>query len=288
MVASSASWEPCQRGKPFATTSMRRSSETGTSRFMSARRTWRATLAPASRQTRATACSKGSARVASTPDVAQAVRWSPSGSSTPWQLHLRGASGRGSRKRRSRRTRNCALGMATSSRVGRTLRAREANCPACESSSARDAGVRSARCVSYARSSHAQAATRCHPRNGQGSSVRSGAGGTATAPEPFWRLVTNMAQLCLGVDCCGGRWQGPVALQGNVETGGRSRRCVAVNAGGAETEPSEPLSELGSAEAGGRKGGVSLFEAGGKAPGDSCIMFRCIVSREVGGRMRRR
>eukprot|EP00439_Symbiodinium_sp_Y106_P048976 s1592_g6.t1 len=43
---------------------------------------------------------------------------------------------------------------------------------------------------------------------------------------------------------------------GNVETGGRSKRCVAVNAGGAETEPSEPLSELGSAEAGGRKGGV--------------------------------
>ena len=60
-------------------------------------------------------------------------------------------------------------------------------------------------------------------------------------------------------------------------------RCVAVNAGGAETEPSEPLSELGSAEAGGRKGGVSLFEEGGKAPGDSCIMFRCIVSREAGG-----
>ena len=26
-----------------------------------------------------------------------------------------------------------------------------------------------------------------------------------------------------------------------------------------------------------------MFEEGGKAPGDSCIMFRCIVSREVGG-----
>ena len=77
MVASSASCEPCQRGRPLATTSMRRSSETGTSRFMSASRTWRATLAPASRHTRATACSRGSARVDRTPEVAQAVRWSP-------------------------------------------------------------------------------------------------------------------------------------------------------------------------------------------------------------------
>ena len=143
-------------------------------------------------------------------------------------------------------------------------------------------------------------------RPGVVSTVRGGGDGDGAGAEgcPFWRLVTNMAQLCLGVDCCGGGWQGPVALQGSVETGGRSRRpglddgqsvapgspvrCVAVNAGGAETEPSEPLSELGSAEAGGRKGGVSLFEEGGKAPGDSCIMFRCIVSREVGGRMRRR
>ena len=36
---------------------------------------------------------------------------SPSVSSSPWQRHLRGARGRGSRSLRSRRTRNCALGM---------------------------------------------------------------------------------------------------------------------------------------------------------------------------------
>ena len=36
--------------------------------------------------------------------------------------------------------------------------------PACESSSAREAGVRSERCLSSARSSHAWAAVRCHPR----------------------------------------------------------------------------------------------------------------------------
>ena len=63
-------------------------------------------------------------------------------------------------------------------------------------------------------------------RPGVVSTVRGGGDGDGAGAEgcPFWRLVTNMAQLCLGVDCCGGRWQGPVALQGSVETGGRSRR----------------------------------------------------------------
>ena len=42
MVASMACWEWCQSGSPLATTSMWRSSETGTSMFMSARRTLRA------------------------------------------------------------------------------------------------------------------------------------------------------------------------------------------------------------------------------------------------------
>ena len=66
MVASIACWEPCQSGRPLATTSMRWSCETGTSMFMSARRTFRATRAPASWQTRATARSRGKAREAST------------------------------------------------------------------------------------------------------------------------------------------------------------------------------------------------------------------------------
>ena len=43
-----ASWGPFHKGRPLATTSMRRSSATGTSRFMSASRTVRATLAPCS------------------------------------------------------------------------------------------------------------------------------------------------------------------------------------------------------------------------------------------------
>ena len=72
----------------------------------------------------------GRARLASTPDVAQAVRWSPSTSSCPRQLHLRAASCRRSRRRRSRRTRNRALGTDTSSRVDVTLKTWAAKGPA--------------------------------------------------------------------------------------------------------------------------------------------------------------
>ena len=97
---------------------------------------------------------KGQGRVASTPDVAQAVRWSLSASSCPRQLHLRGASGRGSRRRRSRRTRKRALGTETSSRVGVTLKTRAAKGPAWESSTQR------ARCGSEVRKVHLFFSTR--------------------------------------------------------------------------------------------------------------------------------
>ena len=68
---------------------------------------------PVLRHTLATARSSGSAREASTPVVAQAVRWSPSASKRLWQPQRRGASGNDSRRRRRRSTRNCALGMTT-------------------------------------------------------------------------------------------------------------------------------------------------------------------------------
>ena len=163
MVASTACCEPCHKASPLATTSMRRSSETGTSIFMSAKRTLRATRAPASWHTRATALSRGSARDASTPDVAHAALWSPSGSRWPRQAHVRGATGSGSRSRRSSKMRRCAEGTVTSPDVGKTVRVRAACGPACDSSSARDAESRSERCVSSARWSLAVAASRCHP-----------------------------------------------------------------------------------------------------------------------------
>ena len=62
-----------------------------------------------------------SARVGRTPEVAQAARWSPNGSRLRPHRHVRGQSARGRRSRRSSRTRNCALTIATSSEVGRTV-----------------------------------------------------------------------------------------------------------------------------------------------------------------------
>ena len=139
MVASNASCAPCQRSRPFATTSMQRASLTGTSMFMSASLTLRATRAPLSRQTRATACSSGRALDANTPDVAHAERWSPSGSRRPRQRQVRGAKGSGKRSRRRRSTRRCSGGRATAADVGSTVKARPEWGPACESSSAPDA-----------------------------------------------------------------------------------------------------------------------------------------------------
>ena len=115
--------------------------------FMSATRTLRATRAPASRQTRARACSSGSARVGRTPEVAQAARWSPKGSRLRPQRQVRGQSAKGRRSRRSSKTRNCALAMVTSSEVGRTVNTRPECGPAWESSRARDAGERSVKCA---------------------------------------------------------------------------------------------------------------------------------------------
>ena len=65
IVASTATWAPCQGGRPFATTSMRRPSAAGTSRFKSRRATFVATRAPASLQMRAAARSSRPARLAS-------------------------------------------------------------------------------------------------------------------------------------------------------------------------------------------------------------------------------
>ena len=65
-VASTASCSPCHRGSPLQTTSIRRASCMGTSRFMSASRTFLATRAPASRHTPARTRSRGMAREART------------------------------------------------------------------------------------------------------------------------------------------------------------------------------------------------------------------------------
>ena len=151
IVASNATWAPCQRGRPFATTSMRHPSAAGTSRFKSRRATFVATRAPASLQMRAAAHSSRPARLASAPTWAQAERWSPRSSRRPPQGQCSGASGSGSRSLRSSRTPSSASGTAVSGLEGVAVKAQPAASPPCDSSSARDAGSRSAKSVSSAR-----------------------------------------------------------------------------------------------------------------------------------------
>ena len=123
---------PMPQGRPFATTSKRRASATGTSTFRSA--TPFAGLPADAAQQRARGARRGPGP----------RRWhTRSGGSRPRRQHLDGARGSGSLKRRSKRTRNSAQGMVTSSCVGVTTKTRAAKGPAWDSSSTRDAGVRS-------------------------------------------------------------------------------------------------------------------------------------------------
>ena len=69
------------------------------------------------------ACSRRMAREARTPAVAHAARWSPGTSSGRRQAQVRGASASGGRNREE--DTEMHLGNVTSSRVGRTVRARE-------------------------------------------------------------------------------------------------------------------------------------------------------------------
>ena len=302
MVASSAGCEPCQRGRPLATTSMRRSSETGTSRFMSASRTWRATLAPASRHTRATACSRGSARVDRTPEVAQAVRWSPRESSTPWQLHLRGASGEGQAQAPQQQDPELRTGDGDIIVGGQEVQGAgsEGPCFGQQQRTGRRGEVRKMRLV---RALIACTGSRTLPAPERPRVVISvwcrGRGGTGANDCPVRCLVPKVTQVCSGLGCRGRGRQGSVALQGGAETGGCSGssgldhghrvaprgpvRCEAVGRSGAETEPSEPLGKPGSVEAPGRQGGVPLFQQRCEAPSDSCIMLRGVLGREVRG-----
>ena len=110
--------------------------------FMSATRTLRATRAPPSRQTRATACSSGRARDAKTPDVAHAERWVTQ--------RVEAAAAAADARRQGERQPQASQQehpevfgrQATAADVGRAVSARPAWGPACESSRAREAGLR--------------------------------------------------------------------------------------------------------------------------------------------------
>ena len=105
---------PWYAWSPLATISMRLPSRTASAMFMSARATLRATVAPASRHMRATACSSAGARAARAPELAHAALWSPCASRSRPHAHRRGAMGSGRRRSRRRATLNCSLGSSSS------------------------------------------------------------------------------------------------------------------------------------------------------------------------------
>ena len=108
-VASTAIWHPPHKGKPFAMTSIRRSSRVWTlGMFKSATRVWVVTLAPASRQMRAAARSSGPPRLRNSPDCAQADRWSPSVSRVQRHQQVLVDRERGRRSLRSISKRKCS------------------------------------------------------------------------------------------------------------------------------------------------------------------------------------
>ena len=86
--------------------SMRRASWIGTSRFMSASRTFCATRAPASPCTPWPMHAPGGWLARQDPAVAHAARWSPKASKCRRHVQARGARGKGKRSLRSRRARN--------------------------------------------------------------------------------------------------------------------------------------------------------------------------------------
>ena len=99
-VVSTATCAPFQRGRPLAMTSIRRSSSRPGSTFKSRSRTCCWTVAPASRQRRAAALSRGPPRERSTPERGHAATWSPRASKPRRQRQVAGARGSGIRSRR--------------------------------------------------------------------------------------------------------------------------------------------------------------------------------------------
>ena len=98
-MVSTASCAPPQSGSPFAMTSMRRSSRRSGWMLRSRTRTLQATVAPASRLTRAAARSKRSPREHKMPEREQAARWK--GSPRRRQRQAAASRGKGKRSRRS-------------------------------------------------------------------------------------------------------------------------------------------------------------------------------------------
>ena len=124
-------------GSPFAMTSILLSSFLMVSVLRSRRKTFVETVAPASRQIRATARSRAAPLDLKVPDRGQAARWSPKGSKGCWHRHLAGVCGRGRRRRLSKRARKWAGSKTSSGDVGKVVKMVAAKGPRVEHGSGR-------------------------------------------------------------------------------------------------------------------------------------------------------
>ena len=256
IVASRASWDPCQRGRPFATTSMRRASAIGTSTFMSARRTLRATLAPASWQTRATACS-------SQENTKQGAGY---GNVIPRGCDIKGTGGErpslGQQQRsRSRcKVRKVHLVRALVASMG------SESLPALERPTvAGYCGVVGTGCGARRPLRGVKATvTQVLPREDRSSGTRQDA------------LAAQRAEEAL---CSGGR-AGLDDREGVAPR--RQVSCAAVGAGTAQAQPTEPLGELGCPDSAGGEGACELEQVG-EALRDGRVMGCCVGSCQVRG-----
>ena len=184
--------------------------------------------------------------------------------------------------------------MVTSSRVGVTSKARAAKGPAWDSSSTREAGVRSGRCISYARLSQAWVASRCQPLHGQRSRVTVLSGQGAGLADQSGASKPQSQRCCRAriAAVAQGRTPSPrsarsrrsAAAGARAWTTGRvlHQDALAVGAGAAQAEPTEPLRELGCPYCGGGQGGVKLEQAG-EALCNGRIVVCCVGGCQVWG-----
>jgi len=190
-----------------------------------------------------------------------------------------------------------------SSCVGMTLKALPAKGPACERSSARDAGESSAECVSYARPTRARAASRCHPLKDGGAVAspgrQGGGGGASCRSDPVGDVEAVVLQVCSRKDggCRGWPWL--VAAEGPKEAGcggggagahdrqrvapGSPVRCRAVVASRAEAESTKAQGQVSNAKPGRKQGRITVLEQRSQAPGDRRIMRCGVICRKVRG-----
>ena len=128
------------------------------------------TRAPPSRQICATALSTANPLLPRTPDLLHAARWWPRASRRRPHRQDRTDRGKGNRKRRSDKTRNCSASIRLTKFVGMAVKSTDDNGPLCDLTIALSAGVSCGHTTcSRWRDCTETDACFCHPRASEGS-----------------------------------------------------------------------------------------------------------------------